>query len=182
MNILFVCTGNVCRSPMADGFLNRWASDRGLPVRARSTGTNAFAGRPATWDARRIMDELGTPIDELRTERTAAEHVRWADLIIGMAYEHVRDTVRDFPEAQGRTLTLKELLEVLPKLPEVDDPRAWAAEAVRLAGEMPGLDDTDVEDPFGERRQAYERVSSEIHDLVEELVDGLAERLPREAK
>lgn len=177
MNILFVCTGNVCRSPMAEGFVNRRAAEGGLPLQARSTGTNAFAGRPATWDARRIMTELETPIDELRTARTNAEHVRWADLIVGLSYEHVRDTIREFPEAEGRTLTLKELLEVLPKLPRIDDPRAWAAEATRLAAEMPPLGDTDVEDPFGERRQAYQRVASEIRELTEELLEGLEEKL-----
>ncbi len=162
---------------MAEGFVNRWAAERGLPLHARSTGTNAFAGRPATWDARRIMTELEAPIDELRTARTNTEHVRWADLIVGLAYEHVRDTIREFPDAEGRTLTLKELLEVLPKLPEVDDPRAWVEEATRLAGEMPPLEDTDVEDPFGERRQAYQRVAGEVRELIGELLEGLEQKL-----
>lgn len=177
MNILFVCTGNVCRSPMAEGFLNAWAADRGIDLVARSTGTNAFAGRPATWDGRRIMTELGTPIDDHRTLRTTAELVSWADLVIGMAYEHVRDTVREFPEAEDRTLTLKEFVEILPKLPAVEDPRAWVDEAQRLTKEMPSLDDVDVDDPFGERETAYRRVAAEIRDLVEGMIDGLEEKL-----
>ena len=47
MNVLFVCTGNVCRSPMAEGFLRDQAIRRGLDIDARSTGTHAWSGRAA---------------------------------------------------------------------------------------------------------------------------------------
>ena len=92
MNVLFVCTGNVCRSPMAEGFLRDQAIRRGLDIVARSTGTHAWNGRAATIDGRRVMTELGVPIDDHRTLELDRELMDWADLVICLATEHLRET------------------------------------------------------------------------------------------
>lgn len=176
MNVLFVCTGNVCRSPMAEAFLNSHAEERGLDVVARSTGTHAWTGRAATYDGRRIMAELGTPIDDHRTRRLDPALVEWADLVVTLATEHTREVLRDFPEAEGRVITLKELVGILPKLPGYTDPRSWVAEVDAAKASLPPADDRDVDDPFGERDAAYRRVATEIRDLVRELADGLTDK------
>src|SRR5687768_10376519 len=133
VKILFVCTGNVCRSPMAEGFLRHEAEQRGLALEVRSTGTHAWHGRAATIDGRKVMAEMGVPIDDHRTLELDRNLVDWADLIIGMSKEHARDTVRAFPGAERRTYTLKGLLELLPTLPDYQDTEAWldAAHAQR---------------------------------------------------
>src|SRR3712207_3236390 len=102
---------------MAEGFLRAEAERRGLDVDVRSTGTHAWHGRAATIDGRRVMTEMGVPIDDHRTLELDAELVRWADLIIGMSREHARDTIRAFPDAERKTYTMKGLLELLPHLP-----------------------------------------------------------------
>ncbi len=173
MNILFVCTGNVCRSPMAEGFLRHEAQRRGIGISVRSTGTHAWSGRAATIDGRRVMSELGVPIDDFRTAELDHRLVEWADLIIGMSREHVRETVRGFPRSEDRTFTLKGFLQLLPSLPPYEDTRSWLSEAARLRDQTKGPDDQDIEDPIGERAAAYRRVATEIRDLVERLAEGL---------
>jgi protein-tyrosine phosphatase len=174
MNVLFVCTGNVCRSPMAEGFLRSEAERHGLDLRVRSTGTHAWPGRAATIDARKQMTAFNAPIDDHKTLELDDALVDWADLIIAMAREHERDTVRAHPQTGWKTFTLKGLLHVLDGLPSYDGAKSWveAADAARVAAGPP--DDTDVDDPFGERQAAYTRVATEIQGLVETLARGLA--------
>jgi protein-tyrosine phosphatase len=173
VKILFVCTGNVCRSPMAEGFLRHEAERRGLAIETRSTGTHAWSGRAATIEGRKVMNEHGVSIDTHRTIELDSKLVSWADLIIGMSREHVRDTVREFPEAAGKTFTMKGILELLGDLPPYTETVAWldAAESMRERAEA--ISDADVEDPIGEREAAYRRVAAEIRDLVENFAEGL---------
>lgn len=180
MNVLFVCTGNVCRSPMAEGFLKREALERGLDLSVRSTGTHAWAGRTATWDGRQTMSRLGTPIDGHRTLLLDPELVDWADLAIGLAAEHVRDVGRDYPHAGGKVFGLKELVALLPQVPASQDDIVAAAHAAR--GCVAGLRDTDVMDPYGDRAEAYERVALEIRDLISVLAAQLESRMAGAAR
>jgi protein-tyrosine phosphatase len=119
------------------------------------------------------MVELGVPIDDHRTLELDARLVEWADLIIGMSREHVRETVRAFPGARERTFTLKGFLELLPSLPPGEETGPWLAEAARLRDSLPAPADEDIDDPIGERTAAYRRVATEIQDLVRRLADGL---------
>ncbi|HVL82319.1 MAG TPA: hypothetical protein VM840_12095 [Actinomycetota bacterium] len=176
MNVLFVCTGNVCRSPMAEGFLRKEALERGLDIDVRSTGTHAWPMRAATWDGREVMSELGVPIDEHRTRLYERPLIEWADLIVGLAVEHVRDVVRDHPDAAPRTFGLKELLALLRQVPPQPTPKDLVRAADAAREEAPPLDDADVLDPFGERREAYRRVAGEIRTLIEELAAAFERR------
>jgi protein-tyrosine-phosphatase len=178
MNVLFVCTGNVCRSPMAEGFLRLHAATRGLDIDVRSTGTHAWEGRAATWDGRRVMAELECPIEEHRTLALTGRLVDWADLILGLSTEHVAEVTRLYPQAGGRTFTLKEFVRLLPALPPFEDTKSWlsaASEAQRETGSG-DMDDYDVDDPFGERQEAYRRVANEIKGLIDELARGFEDK------
>ena len=173
MNILFVCTGNVCRSPMAEGFLRWEAERRGLDLDVRSTGTHAWFGRAATIDGRKVMNEFGVPIDNHRTLEFEPDLIEWADLIIGMSWEHARDTIRAFPDAKRKTYTMKGLLELLGDLPSYEDTEAWIEAADAMRDRAESIPDADIDDPIGEREAAYRRVATEIRDLTERFAEGL---------
>ncbi len=173
MKVLFGCTGNVCRSPMAEGFLRWEAARRGLDIETRSTGTHAWHGRAATIDGRKTMAELGVPIDDHRTLELDQNLVDWADLVIGMSYEHARDTVRTFPDAERKTYTMKGLLELLDTLPSYTDTEAWLEAAWAQRDRAAAVADQDIEDPIGERQSAYRRVATEIQQLTARFAEGL---------
>ena len=173
MKILFVCTGNVCRSPMAEGFLRYEAERRNLDIETRSTGTHAWNGRAATIEGRKVMNEHGVSIDDHRTIELNADLVRWADLLIGMSREHVRDTVRTFPEAMDKTYTMKGLLEILGSLPPYTQTVAWLDAAASMRQRAESIDDADIDDPIGEREAAYRRVAAEVRELIERFAEGL---------
>ena len=173
MNVLFVCTGNVCRSPMAEGFLRDQAGRRGLDIDVRSTGTHAWNGRAATIDGRRVMNELGVPIDDHRTLELDRDLMDWADLVICLATEHLRETRRTYPDAADKTFTLKGFLEILPSLPAGVDTEAWLIAAASQRHVADAVASPDVDDPFGERQTAYRRVATEIQELIERFAEGL---------
>jgi protein-tyrosine phosphatase len=159
---------------MAEGFLRHEAARRGLDIDTKSTGTHAWYGRAATIDGRKVMAELGVPIDDHRTLELDDALVDWADLIIGMSREHTRDTVRAFPQAERKSWTLKALLELLGRLGPHQDTEAWLDDAWALRDQV-SLEgaDLDVEDPIGERQSAYRRVATEIQELIERFAAGL---------
>ncbi len=164
---------------MAEGFLRHEAERRNLRLQVRSTGTHAWTGRAATIDGRRVMNELGVPIDDHRTIELDPELVDWADLIIGMSREHTRDVIRAFPHAERKTYTMKGLLELLPFLPSHDDTEAWLEAAWALRDRADAVSPADIEDPIGEREAAYRRVANEIRELVDRFAAALEQNRQR---
>jgi len=96
MNILFVCTGNTCRSPMAEAIMRHALEERGLSeVQVASAGTGAFDGAPASEGAYLVGLENGLDLSAHRARRLGQAHVDTADLVLTMSPQH-RDRVMDF--------------------------------------------------------------------------------------
>lgn len=66
-NILFVCTGNTCRSPMAQGICEKIAKDNNLNINVKSAGISTFSGLPVSENAIAVCKEIGVDISDLRT-------------------------------------------------------------------------------------------------------------------
>jgi len=158
---------------MAEGFLRDQADRRGLDIDAKSTGTHAWSGRAATIDGRRVMAEMGVPIDDHRTLELDTDLMDWSDLVICMSTEHLREVRRHFPDDADKTFLLKGFLEILPSLPECDDTVSWLAAAALKRREADAVASPDVDDPFGERVAAYRRVATEIEGLIQRFAEGL---------
>lgn len=89
-NLLFVCTGNTCRSPMAAAIAERETRRRGWHhVAIRSAGTGAASGAPASTETVAVLKEQGIETSGHFSEMITGEHVRWADLILAMSLSHV---------------------------------------------------------------------------------------------
>src|SRR4030042_1375104 len=104
--ILVVCTGNVCRSPIAEGMLRAALEARlgdEAPMGA-SAGTAGWGGWGRMPEAVAAAAEHGVDISGHAARRLEPEHVGAADLVIGMAAEHRDHVAHAMPEAVGRAL------------------------------------------------------------------------------
>src|SRR5437899_4802361 len=108
--ILFVCTGNVCRSPMAEGIFRQAIQDRG-DYRVMSAGLGAMEGQPPSAYAVQALKELGIDISGLRSRMLTAEMVQQADFIFGMTHSHIDTVMLLYPQAGEKTFLLREFDE-----------------------------------------------------------------------
>lgn len=181
-SILVVCTGNVCRSPIAEGLLraalgSRLGADAPL---VSSAGTMGWSGSPADPNGVEAAAERGVDISDHRARELTPDDVQDATLILGMSGEHAREVVARDPTAAPRTFTLKELVRLLEALP--DDGagdlagRVAAADGLRSGGFAGNPNDEDVADPLGMPLDSFRAVAWELDGWCSGLVDGLLGR------
>ncbi|MGH9164345.1 MAG: hypothetical protein ACRDZW_02380 [Acidimicrobiales bacterium] len=173
-----VCTGNICRSPMAEALLADRLGRAGVEARVHSVGLLS-AGQRVPVHAVAALAPRGLDLGDHRSRRLSADHVAGADLVLGMTREHVREVVLLAPAAWARTFTLKELVRraeaVGPRRPG-QDLGGWldAAHAGRTRRDLLGEStQDDVADPYGLGPADYEGTARELEGLVARLV-GLA--------
>jgi protein-tyrosine-phosphatase len=156
-----VCTGNLCRSPMAEALLRHHIESRHVDnAEVGSSGTWAIEGSPATSEAIRVMGELGINLRDHRSRHLTRGQLEWADLVVAMTSVHVREIGDVAPEALPKVRLLKELREI-------DAPLAGADPSSRLRALLAGLRPRarrglDVDDPIGLGPGAYRRCVKEL--------------------
>ena len=140
--ILFVCTGNICRSPMAMGFLREKLRQKGLEggYEVRSAGVWALENQPPSAYAREIMLQRGIDISDHRSHDLTAEDVEKADLILTMERGQAEAIRVEFPQH---------------------------AHQVHLLSEVAGRQ-YDIRDPAGGPLYEYRQCADEIERLIEE--------------
>jgi protein-tyrosine phosphatase len=133
-------------------------------------------GLPASAHGVDILRGRGLDMATHRSRATSREILSSADLILGMAREHVRDAVVAEPSVWPRTFTLRELVRrgeaAGPRRPG-ESMRDWlgrVGQGRRVADLAGSSRDDDIEDPIGMPRSAYERLAAELDELLDRLV------------
>ena len=131
--ILFVCTANVCRSPMAEAIFNGLTEERGLAWRAESAGVAALVDEDITPNARSALDEVGIYANEHRARQVGEEMLEEADLVLGMGPRHVATLRRRFGDLSERVYTLPEYALGAPPEEGIPDPYGQTMTAFRAS-------------------------------------------------
>lgn len=148
-NILIVCTGNICRSSMAEGMLKKFLIENNLiDFNVISAGTNVYYSEPATKEAIIAASEIGVDIKNHKSQPITEEIIKNSDLILTMTENHKDKIFRMFPEAKNKTFTLKEYVD--------ND-----------------LNDINVDDPWGYSLDIYKKCAKEIEDNLLKLIEKI---------
>jgi len=103
VSILFVCTGNICRSPLAEALLREYAASRGIGDRLRvgSAGTHAWEGNAATREAMRAGQEWGLDLSNHRAREVRRSIMDGSDIVLAMTRRHLECLAREVPEREN---------------------------------------------------------------------------------
>lgn len=139
MKILFVCTGNTCRSPMAEGILRFLTKEKDMNLQIKSAGIAVYDGEKASKNTIEAMKKIGIDISEHKASQIHRDLVEEVDLILTLSRSHKEFIVLNYPSSKNKIFTLTEY--------------AYGVEK-------------DIEDPFGRSLAVYEKTRDEIYQAV----------------
>ncbi len=152
--ILLVCTGNTCRSSMAEVLLKKLLDEKNINLNeivVTSAGTAAIMGDKASSQAVEVMKEYGISLEKHRSTPVTVKAIQEADLILTMTLNHKRYVVGIVPEAENKVYTLKEF-----------------ADAENMLSFS-----LDITDPFGQSVEVYRSCANEINVYLNRLLEKL---------
>ena len=144
-DIVFVCTGNTCRSPMAAALASALLNKHGLRVSIGCAGVSAMAGQSISRNAKLVLDEFGIDFSEHKAQGIGDKLLKEADLVLAMTVSHLSFVKHVFPNTNAFTLA-------------------------EYAGEF-----YDVSDPFGGDINEYRKCAEQINGLLEKSLNRFKE-------
>ncbi|OLO42269.1 low molecular weight phosphatase family protein [Alkalihalophilus pseudofirmus] len=139
--VLFVCTGNTCRSPMAEALLKQKLNDE---IEVQSAGIYAVPGSDASEQTKEVLKERGISFAH-RSQTLSLELLNWATIVLTMTESHKQLIISQFPEMNKKVFTLKE----------------YAQGEDGFSG--------DIADPYGGSVNEYRFTAYEIETMIEKL-------------
>ena len=135
--IVFICTGNTCRSPMAAAMAAQIFSEAGLTAEVLSAGISAWPNQPASRHAISVMEEGGLCLLSHRAATTSDAILKEASLVLAMTGSHQAILLSDYPAAKEKIFTLA---EYVGQCLDISDPFGGSLEDYRIcAGQIKEL-------------------------------------------
>ncbi|OBB75583.1 protein tyrosine phosphatase [Mycolicibacterium monacense] len=161
MHILFVCTGNICRSPIAERLAVAYARDRVPGFSASSAGTRAIIDHSIHREAALVLEALGGASADFAARRLTAKISADADLILTMTKAH-RDRVLEIaPNQLNRTFTLSEAAGLVSTFNA-----QTIADLAEFRSQVGAHGGVDIPDPIGQSARVFAEIGSQIADLL----------------
>jgi protein-tyrosine phosphatase len=185
--VLFVCTGNICRSPLGERLLES-RLDNSVPIRVMSAGTAAVVGMGIDAPSALALADLGVAGDGHVAQQLTAGHITEADLILTAESVHRSVVLRVDPLAFRKTFTMREFGRLGGASPPLIEPptmerlRSRVAEVAGQRGlvDAPAAGDDEIADPFGAPFQIARLTATNISVAVDAVVAALG--LPPQAR
>jgi protein-tyrosine-phosphatase len=135
MKVLFVCSGNICRSAMAAEYFRHRAAQSGLShIVVDSAGTLDINGSPASPEAVEVLSEIGVDLSAHRSRGIRASDLQTADLVVAMTRDHLEELAHRFPHGDGERMILRSFEQgsrADPDAPDLEDPIGQPVEFYR---------------------------------------------------
>lgn len=169
MKILFVCTGNICRSPVAQRILEDKIDVLGLPVTVASAGTLALNDQPMHPESQRVLRDRGIEPGSFRSRMLDSAIAEDCDLLLGMTRGHRASARQLSPARWRRMFALREFsTDVPPEMP------SGPAHRQRTRGQTDEW--LDIADPVGKSSRVFDEVANDIAAAIEPLAAWLTSR------
>ncbi|TJX68323.1 low molecular weight protein arginine phosphatase [Soehngenia saccharolytica] len=147
MNVLFVCTGNTCRSPMAEGILKSKAKRLNKNIEVKSRGIYAIDNDLPSKNALLAMKGIAD-ISKHRAKKISADDLAWADLVLVMTKSQKNQLSVNYPMFSNK---------------------------IKLLSEVATGKERDIKDPFGESLSGYKRTMEELEYHIDKFIEKLQE-------
>ena len=146
MKIMFICTGNICRSAMAHSMLSKKAKEQNKNIEVYSSGVWAETGDVPTYEAKEVMKDYDIDLSTHRATNIRNSDIENMDVILCATNNHKLNVIAMYPKLKGKVFTMKEYAEY----PE---------------------NDLDIKDPWGYGIDVYKKCVKEIENCIEKILE-----------
>lgn len=147
MKIMFICTGNICRSAMAEGMMKKLIKENNIDAEVYSCGIYAETGNGPTYNAQEAASEYGADISNHRATNIRDSKIEEMDIILCATISHKQSVLYLYPKLEGKVFTMKEYAKL----------------------DKNGQD-MNIKDPWGYDEFVYRKCASEIEECLEKIV------------